>query len=216
MSITTQFTEFNGHPLEIIQHQDQVWFNKEQIGEALGYADPRKSINKIYQRNKDELDEYSAEVKQSSGGVKLSPPGGEQTTRIFNEEGVMLLTMLSRQPKAAEFRRWAVKVLKAYRHSEPVAPVIDDSLMVISKDAMIAQQSTIIEIQHLLLKMQQEKLQPPVKPQRAKNTPVTREEIILFHKLKAQGLSHKAIANITKRSTGTISFSLRGAKGGAA
>lgn len=210
MPTTTQLTEFNGHPLEIIQHQDEVWFNKEQIGGALGYADPRKAINKIYLRNQTELDEYSV-------GVKLGSTDGKQyETRIFNEEGVMLLTMLSRQPKAAEFRRWAVKVLKAYRHSEPVAPVIDDSLMVISKDDMIAQQSTIIEIQHLLLKMQQEKLQPPVKPQRAKNTPVTREEIILFHKLKAQGLSHKAIANITKRSTGTISFSLRGAKGGAA
>lgn len=38
--------------------------------------------------------------------------------RVFNEEGVMILTMLSNQPKAAEFRAWAVKILKAYRHGE--------------------------------------------------------------------------------------------------
>jgi len=125
----------------------------------------------------------------------------------------MLLTMLSGQSKAKEFRRWAVKVLKAHRHNEPVAPVLSDSMMVISKDDMIAQQSTIIETQSLLLKMQQEKLQP--KPKRAPNTPLTDDEITLIHRLKAQGLTQQAIAELTKRSTSAISFVLRGAKGGA-
>lgn len=49
------------------------------------------------------------------------PPAGTgatrmQPVRVFNEEGVMILTMLSSQPKAAQFRAWAVGVLKAFRH----------------------------------------------------------------------------------------------------
>lgn len=50
-----------------------------------------------------------------------TPPAGTgatrlQPVRVFNEEGVMILTMLSSQPKAALFRAWAVGVLKAFRH----------------------------------------------------------------------------------------------------
>jgi len=50
-----------------------------------------------------------------------TPPAGSEATRlqpvrVFNEEGVMILTMLSSQPKAAQFRAWAVGVLKAFRH----------------------------------------------------------------------------------------------------
>lgn len=54
--------------------------------------------------------------------AEINPEGETRlrSVRIFNEEGVMILTMLSSQPKAAEFRAWAVKILKAYRHGNLV------------------------------------------------------------------------------------------------
>lgn len=107
--------DFNGRPLTIIYRNDEPHFTAEHIGHALEYENPRKAVMKIHERNRDELEEYS-------GVVNLTTPGGTQPTRIFNEEGVMIITMLSRQPKAREFRRWAVKVLKAYRRGDPLEP----------------------------------------------------------------------------------------------
>jgi prophage antirepressor-like protein len=75
--------------------------------------------------------EGSADTETDTWGDSLSPqvgvegsetpPAGTGITqlrpvRVFNEEGVMILTMLSSQPKAALFRAWAVGVLKAFRH----------------------------------------------------------------------------------------------------
>lgn len=43
------------------------------------------------------------------------PASQKRNVRVFNEEGVMIITMLSSQPNARDFRSWAVKVLRAYR-----------------------------------------------------------------------------------------------------
>jgi prophage antirepressor-like protein len=144
---------YNGIPLAAIEHEEDLWLTGEDIGNALGYTNPRIAINKLYKRNQVELDQHSIVVKLpiSSGaaypgegeddaetptcvtnlGTQVgrseseAPPvypekGGGVTqlrpVRVFNEEGVMILTMLSSQPKAAEFRAWAVGVLKAFRH----------------------------------------------------------------------------------------------------
>lgn len=71
--------------------------------------------------------------EQGTCGVNLRPQVGAAASestpaastqlrpvRVFSEEGVMILTMLSQQPRAAEFRAWAVGVLKAYRHGNLV------------------------------------------------------------------------------------------------
>ena len=115
--------DFNGLNVSFIEKDKDLWLTGEQIGIALEYEFPRQAIKKIYERNKDELDEYSCLIKiagceVTKGGVKLTPPGGKQETRVFNEHGTMVITMLSRQPIARLFRKWAVNILKAYRHGE--------------------------------------------------------------------------------------------------
>lgn len=142
---------FNGLPLAAIPHDEDLWLTGEDIGRALEYAQPRKAIKKLYERNTEELDRYSTILKlpvsygdaasnegdddpeQGTCGPNLGPHGGDaasetppaastrmQPVRVFSEEGVMILTMLSQQPRAAEFRAWAVGVLKAYRHGNLV------------------------------------------------------------------------------------------------
>lgn len=107
-----QSFEFNGHSIPVVAHQGESWMTGESIGTALEYDFPRQRVNDIYRKHKDELGEYSVELKMSS------TDGKQYMTRVYNEEGVMIITMLSRQPKAAEFRRWAVKVLKGFRHGQ--------------------------------------------------------------------------------------------------
>lgn len=105
--------EFKGLPISVIPHDEDLWVTAEAIGTALEYPDPRKSVQKVFERNRDELLPHSCVVKLTTQGQDGPPQG--RATRVFNEEGVMIITMLSRQQKAKEFRRWAVGVLKAFR-----------------------------------------------------------------------------------------------------
>jgi len=101
-------------------------------------------------------------------------------------------------------------------HQQPTSVFLPlkEGDMVISKDAMIAQQAQLIATQSQLLTLQQEKLQPKAK--REARPSLTDDEISLIHKLKKQGLAYNEIAKITQRSKSAISYILRGAKGGAA
>lgn len=107
---STALESFQEHDLSVIFHQDEAWLSAAGIGEALEYSTPRESVMKIYERNKEELEEYSTVVKLTT------VDGKDRDMRVFNEQGVMIISMLSKQPKAIEFRRWAVQVLKEYRH----------------------------------------------------------------------------------------------------
>lgn len=115
---------FNGLPIQAIEHEGDLWMPGEDVGRALGYADPVQAIRNLFNRNRTELEGYSSQLKLSCEADTGNSEEAEKTptqrrpVRVFNEEGVMILTMLSSQPRAAEFRAWAVKILKAYRHGE--------------------------------------------------------------------------------------------------
>ena len=85
----------------------------EQIGMLLGYSGPRKAIDKLFQKNRDLLGR-----PEYSGVPKLGTPGGEQETRVYSEEGVYLLLMASRQPKAREFQMAVARLLRQLRRAD--------------------------------------------------------------------------------------------------
>ncbi len=89
---------------------DEVYMTAEQLGECLGYSHARESINKLVSRNKYlRGSTFSAEVKMTS------PRGDTQATRVFTEDGIYEVTMLSKTEKAKEFRAWVRGILKALR-----------------------------------------------------------------------------------------------------
>jgi hypothetical protein len=54
-----------------------------------------------------------------SGTYKLQAPDGKRyTTRVFNEDGIYEIAMLSESEKGREFRAWVRKLLKALRNGE--------------------------------------------------------------------------------------------------
>lgn len=68
--------KFNGLEFNLIEKNDNIWFTGEQIGEALEYAEPAKAIRKIYERNQEELDNYSS-------CVNLTHEGFTRKTRCY-------------------------------------------------------------------------------------------------------------------------------------
>lgn len=94
---------------DIYSNGDDMFMTIGQLAACLGYAD-RSGVQKIVDRN-DYLN-----APEFSGWDNLSlPAGGTQRTRVFTEDGIYEVTMLSGQPKAKEFRTWIRGILKALR-----------------------------------------------------------------------------------------------------
>ena len=84
-----------------------------QLADALEYANGRKGIETLIDRNS-----YLRE-EEFSVTLKMRATDGKQyNTRIFTEDGIYEVTMLSKTEKAKEFRTWVRKILKALRSGE--------------------------------------------------------------------------------------------------
>lgn len=92
--------------------QNQIVMTSEQLGTALEYAEPRKSISNLVNRN------LYLKNTEFSGDIKMVTPSGIQETRVFTEDGIYEVTMLAKTEKAKEFRAWVRKILKALRTGE--------------------------------------------------------------------------------------------------
>lgn len=84
----------------------EFYMTREQVGQALEYKDPAKSIAKIHERNPDRLNPLS-------GVVSLTTPGGQQNIFVYNLRGTMEICRLSRQPKADKFMDFVWDVMES-------------------------------------------------------------------------------------------------------
>lgn len=109
-----QIVEFNNQNIELISKNNQLYLTGDQIGRVLEYTDTAK-VSHLYNAHKSEFDEeMTCLIKR-----------GRTRVRIFNREGAWLIGMFARTPKAAEFRKWVLKVLGAVADGQQVdKPVI--------------------------------------------------------------------------------------------
>lgn len=94
--------------------QGEVFMTITQLATALEYTS-KSAIEKMVQRN-----EYLKDTEFSATDILSAPDGKKYETRIFTEDGIYEVTMLSRQPKAKEFRAWVRQVIKSLRKGELV------------------------------------------------------------------------------------------------
>lgn len=135
-----------------------VFMTIAQLAQALGYAS-KSGIENIISRN-----EYLKDPEFSSTH-KLWVGGAEQETRIFTEDGIYEVTMLSKTKVAREFRAWVRKVLKSLRRGETVLvqPTTEDAKLKIQQaraEAMLINART--RQAKLILEMQKNKTLSPV------------------------------------------------------
>ncbi|MBL8303186.1 MAG: helix-turn-helix domain-containing protein [Ideonella sp.] len=186
--------DFDGLTLSLLPHANDVWLTAADIGRALEYADP-KDVLTLFERNRDELDEYSTTLKLRA------VDGKERDTRVFNEEGVMLLAMASRQPRARAFRRWAVRVLRAYRHGQFAEQTL--ALEALHAELLGVQRQLLATQGRLIERLDAERLQP--QPRRWW-TPTEAAEVWRLH---AEGQRVRDIARALGRPRASISTVLR-------
>lgn len=98
--MNTQVVEFNHQNIELISKNNQLYMSGAQIGRVIELSQ-NDGVAKIYGRHKSEFtDEMTITIRQ-----------GRSTVRLYNREGAWLIGMFARTPKAAEFRKWVLKVL---------------------------------------------------------------------------------------------------------
>ncbi len=108
-------SKFGEVECDIYSNEKEMFMTSTQLGQCLGYENPRISIGNIVNRNeylKDE--EFSSVIKMITGGQIVST----QETRVFTEDGIYEVTMLAKTEKAKEFRAFIRKLLKSLRRGE--------------------------------------------------------------------------------------------------
>lgn len=111
---------FNNLPCNFYRNMnDDIFLTREQIGQALEYADPSKAIRKIHLKHKDRLDELCVRIKLGStqNGANLSK-SEEQERVYYTERGIMEICRWSRQKNANIFMDWTWNIIEKYRHNE--------------------------------------------------------------------------------------------------
>lgn len=133
--ITTE--TFNNLPCNFYRNMnDDILLTREQIGQALEYADPSKAIRKIHLKHKDRLDELCIRIKDKTFDSTQNGASREQndnliTERVYyTERGIMEICRWSRQPNANIFMDWVWDIIEKYRHNElsttpNIQPLID-------------------------------------------------------------------------------------------
>lgn len=113
---------YGDQEIETIESPEGIVLSDEQIGVALGYADPAKAIQNIVARNTDELSDLATTLKLRvvEGGVQKT-----RSMRVWGEQGIMAITFLAKTEKAIAFRKWARETLFAMRQQQAIAPQAD-------------------------------------------------------------------------------------------
>ncbi|MBC5688189.1 hypothetical protein H8S37_04475 [Mediterraneibacter sp. NSJ-55] len=108
---------------------DDILLTREQIGQALEYANPSKAIQKIHLKHKDRLDSLYVRIKLTGypqTGNNCTQNGAnlrkkeEQERVYYSERGIMEICRWSRQPKANQFMDWCWDIIENYRHGNGV------------------------------------------------------------------------------------------------
>ena len=96
---------FQNKNLSVINQNNQLWMTVTEIGNALGYSDPFKSVKNIYDRHAEEF------TPNMTALIEMQTNGGMQKVRIFSLRGCHLIGMLSHTKVAKDFRKWVLDIL---------------------------------------------------------------------------------------------------------
>lgn len=109
---------FHGLEVTIYEVEGKYYLTGEDIGKCLGLAEPSIAVNKIYRRNKGELEPHIGETKLVYPSIAHDGRGGGiQKVRLFTETGANLIGMFARTAKSKEFRLWLARLPRRVRQA---------------------------------------------------------------------------------------------------
>lgn len=122
---------------------DEFYMTREQIGQALEYANPNDAIRLIHKRYADRLDPLSTRFQIET------PSRGPQEMVLYNLKGVMEICRFSRQPKADKFMDFVWDVMESLYNGNSVLAAPDQQTAVMPETHRTA--SNTLGINFLIL-----------------------------------------------------------------
>lgn len=90
------------------------WITAEELGKHLGYEDPRKSVNNIYDRHREAF-----ENRVDTFVIKLmSNSAGNPNVRIFNQNGSLMITCYSDTKEAIRVKKEMIAAFVAVKNMD--------------------------------------------------------------------------------------------------
>ena len=96
------------------------WATRTQIGELLGYENPRKAIKDIHERHRERLDKFSTVVKLAypvRGAQNDTPLMNQQDTTVYSFKGLLEICRYSNRLKANDIMDWLWEVADEIRRT---------------------------------------------------------------------------------------------------
>lgn len=113
--------DFQGVNCDIYSKDNEVFMTINQLAEALGYAS-KSGVENIVMRNKYLKDKEFSTIEKvphlTKGTHELRVPQNIQETRVFTEDGIYEVTMLSKTETGKKFRKVLRNIVKSLRHGE--------------------------------------------------------------------------------------------------
>ena len=150
--MSNQILHFNSYPIESIEINGKKYISSANMSNALEYS-TSKSITNLFNANREEFTNGEDYMVIDSVTVKNAPY--KQT--FFSMEGVILITMLAKTPKAVEFRKWAKKTLatlpqpKELSRIEILQMAIDSERRVEALENTVKEKEIVIEAQENII-----------------------------------------------------------------
>ena len=100
---------FNGHTLQSIIKDGQIWMTASDLAKALSYKNS-KSVTNLFNANSSEFTSGMTMVTESvTNGINGSKR--KMAIRIFSLRGCHLIAMFARTKIAKDFRKWVLDIL---------------------------------------------------------------------------------------------------------
>lgn len=105
--------QFHSIPCDFWSNEnEEVFMTSEQLGQALGYLNPRNSISNLVRRHE------HLKAEEFSTVINLVTDRGKKLTRVFTEDGIYEVTILANTERALEFRSWIRQIVKGLRKGQ--------------------------------------------------------------------------------------------------
>lgn len=136
--VTSQ--KFGNVPCDFYKNEAaDILMTRKQIGEALGYADPVRSISKLHDRHSNRLNKFSAVDKLTT------TDGKNYETILYTAKGIYEICRHSKQHKANEFFDFVYEILEKLRLGETQIVSSQVTKPLTEKEQIIAAMKVTIE-----------------------------------------------------------------------
>lgn len=105
MNENPELLEYLGHRFDPSDHDGQIWLRADELGHAMGLANPEQDVSYVYQNNWEQFSD------RLTARLPAETPEGPRLMLAFNLLGAYVVSTFFLSQSARQFRRWLLETL---------------------------------------------------------------------------------------------------------